>query len=173
MRLSLARALFCNPDLLLLDEPSNMLDVPSIAFLSDYLQHKYQNTLLVVSHDRTFLDEVATDIIHQHSERLDLYRGNFTQFYATKEDRLQHQIREYEKQMEYRRHLQSFIDRFRYNAAKSSEAQSRIKKLEKLPVIEVPEKEQQVTFRFPEVEKISPPVLQMDGAYAARSLLTQ
>ena len=74
MRLALARALFCEPDLLLLDEPSNMLDVPSITFLSNYLQD-YPSTVLVVSHDRAFLNEVATDIIHQHSERLDYYKG--------------------------------------------------------------------------------------------------
>ncbi|CAA18386.1 AAA family ATPase Gcn20 [Schizosaccharomyces pombe] len=160
MRLSLARALFCQPDLLLLDEPSNMLDVPSIAFLSEYLQ-TYKNIVLVVSHDRSFLNEVATDIIHQHSERLDYYKGNFSQFYATREERCKNQLREYEKQMEYRKHLQSFIDKFRYNAAKSSEAQSRIKKLEKLPILEKPQTEEEVEFEFPPVEKISPPILQM------------
>ncbi|EEB05527.2 AAA family ATPase Gcn20 [Schizosaccharomyces japonicus yFS275] len=160
MRLSLARALFCQPDLLLLDEPSNMLDVPSIAFLANYLK-TYKNIVLVVSHDRSFLNEVATDIIHQHSERLDYYRGNFSQFYATREERRLNQLREYEKQMEYRKHLQTFIDKFRYNAAKSSEAQSRIKKLEKLPVLEKPQMENEVAFEFPVAEKISPPVLQM------------
>ncbi|KAJ5319446.1 uncharacterized protein N7506_012150 [Penicillium brevicompactum] len=141
MRLSLARALFCEPDLLLLDEPSNMLDVPSITFLSNYLQG-YPSTVLVVSHDRAFLNEVATDIIHQHSERLDYYRGaNFESFYATKEERRKTAKREYEKQMGERAHLQAFIDKFRYNAAKSSEAQSRIKKLERMPVLEAPESE--------------------------------
>lgn len=161
MRLALARALFCKPDLLLLDEPSNMLDVPSITYLSNYLQ-SYPSTVLVVSHDRAFLNEVATDIIYQHSERLDYYRGaNFDSFYATKEERRKNDLREYENQMEYRKHLQTFIDKFRYNAAKSSEAQSRIKKLEKLPILEPPEEDKTVTFRFPDPEKLSPPIIQL------------
>jgi ATP-binding cassette, subfamily F, member 3 len=163
MRLALARALFCEPDLLLLDEPSNMLDVPSITFLSNYLQ-TYPSTVLVVSHDRAFLNEVATDIIHQHSERLDYYRSaNFDSFYATKEERRKTAKREYEKQMAERAHLQTFIDKFRYNAAKSSEAQSRIKKLERMPVLQAPEAEYSVQFKFPDVEKLSPPIIQMSG----------
>ncbi|KAM3086906.1 ATP-binding cassette, regulator of translational elongation [Clarireedia jacksonii] len=161
MRLALARALFCEPDLLLLDEPSNMLDVPSITFLANYLQG-YPSTVLVVSHDRAFLNEVATDIIHQHSERLDYYKGaNFESFYATKEERRKTAQREYENQMVQRAHLQAFIDKFRYNAAKSSEAQSRIKKLEKMPVLEPPESVYTVHFKFPPVEKLSPPIIQM------------
>ncbi|PGH07946.1 hypothetical protein AJ80_07927 [Polytolypa hystricis UAMH7299] len=161
MRLALARALFCEPDLLLLDEPSNMLDVPSITFLSNYLQ-TYPSTILVVSHDRSFLNEVATDIIHQHSERLDYYKGaNFDSFYATKEERKKNAKREYENQMAQRAHLQAFIDKFRYNAAKAAEAQSRIKKLEKMPVLEAPESEYTVHFKFPDVEKLSPPIVQM------------
>lgn len=163
MRLALARALFCEPDLLLLDEPSNMLDVPSITFLSNYLQG-YPSTVLVVSHDRAFLNEVATDIIHQHSERLDYYRGaNFESFYATKEERKKIYQREYENNVAQRAHLQAFIDKFRYNAGKAAEAQSRIKKLERMPILAPPEQEYSVKFKFPDVEKLSPPIVQMSG----------
>jgi len=83
MRLALARALFVKPDLLMLDEPSNHIDLNALAWLEDYLQ-TWPSTLLVVSHDRAFLDAVATDIVHHHNQRLDYFKGNFTQFYATK-----------------------------------------------------------------------------------------
>ncbi|GAA5947855.1 hypothetical protein JCM3765_001111 [Sporobolomyces pararoseus] len=160
MRLSLARALFCKPDLLLLDEPSNNLDLNALAWLEDYLQ-TWPSTLLVVSHDRSFLNAVATDIIHQHGERLDYYKGNFAQFYATKSERQKQQKREYESQLQYRQHLQAFIDRWRYNAARAAQAQMKIKVLEKLPELTPPEEDDVVTFKFPETDKISPPLLQL------------
>ncbi|RKP05895.1 P-loop containing nucleoside triphosphate hydrolase protein [Thamnocephalis sphaerospora] len=162
MRLALARALFCKPDLLLLDEPTNMLDIPAVAWLENYLQ-SWPSTLLVVSHDREFLDEVATDIMHQHSERLDYYRGNFSQFYKTRAERRKNQVREYEAQVQYRKHLQDFIDRWRYNANRAAQAQSKIKILEKLPTLELPEDEAVVTFRFQEPDPLSPPILQMSN----------
>ncbi|SGY90160.1 BQ5605_C039g11791 [Microbotryum silenes-dioicae] len=160
MRLSLARALFCKPDLLLLDEPSNNLDLNALAWLEDYLQ-TWPSTLFVVSHDRAFLDAVATDIIHQHNERLDYYKGNFTQFYATKSERAKQQRREYDAQEQYKQHLQAFIDRWRYNANRAAQAQMKIKILEKLPDLEPPEEDDVVTFKFPETDKISPPLLQL------------
>ncbi|ORX33245.1 P-loop containing nucleoside triphosphate hydrolase protein [Kockovaella imperatae] len=163
MRLALARALFVKPDLLMLDEPSNMLDLNAIAWLEDYLQ-TWPSTLLVVSHDRAFLDHVATDIIHQHSQRLDYFKGNFTQFYATKTERAKNQRKEYESQMQYRQHLQAYIDRWRYNANRAPQAQSRIKILEKLPVLEPPEEDDSESFKFPDPEKLSPPLLQLDEA---------
>jgi len=161
MRLALARALFVKPDLLMLDEPSNHIDLNALAWLEDYLQ-TWKGTLLVVSHDRAFLDAVATDIIYQHSNRLDYYKGNFAQFYATKTERDENQRKEYQTQMEYRAHLQAFIDRWRYNANRAAQAQSKIKILEKLPELEMPESAETERFKFPETEKISPPLLQLN-----------
>ncbi|KAG0144147.1 hypothetical protein CROQUDRAFT_660312 [Cronartium quercuum f. sp. fusiforme G11] len=161
MRLSLARALFCRPDLLLLDEPSNNLDLNALAWLEDYLQ-TWPGSLLVVSHDRAFLDAVATDIIHQHSQRLDYYKGNFTQFYATKSERAKNQRREYEAQVQYKQHLQAFIDRWRYNANRAAQAQSKIKILEKLPELEPPEDDDVVHFKFASTDKLTPPLLQLN-----------
>ncbi|PPQ98907.1 hypothetical protein CVT24_003538 [Panaeolus cyanescens] len=159
MRLALARALFVKPSLLLLDEPSNHIDLNALAWLEDYLQ-TWPGTLLVVSHDRAFLDAVATDIVHQHSGRLDYYKGNFTQFYSTKSERDKNLRKEYDTQMEYRKHLQAFIDRWRYNANRAAQAQMKIKILEKLPDLQPPEQEETEKFTFPETDKISPPLLQ-------------
>ncbi|XP_029027749.1 ATP-binding cassette sub-family F member 3 [Betta splendens] len=162
MRLALARALFARPDLLLLDEPTNMLDVRAILWLENYLQ-TWQSTILVVSHDRNFLNAVVTDIVHLHSQRLDSYRGDYENFIKTKEDRLKNQQREYEAQLQYRQHIQVFIDRFRYNANRAAQVQSKLKLLEKLPELKPIEKESEVTLRFPDnFEKLSPPILQLD-----------
>ncbi|KIJ38547.1 hypothetical protein M422DRAFT_33299, partial [Sphaerobolus stellatus SS14] len=162
MRLALARALFVKPHLLLLDEPSNHIDLNALAWLEDYLQ-TWAGTILVVSHDRAFLDAVATDIVHQHSGRLDYYKGNFSQFYATKSERERNLRKEYEAQVAYRQHLQAFIDRWRYNANRAAQAQMKIKILEKLPELEPPPLEDTEKFRFPDAEKISPPLLQLSN----------
>uniref|UniRef100_A0A8B9SPQ3 ATP-binding cassette sub-family F member 3 n=1 Tax=Anas platyrhynchos TaxID=8839 RepID=A0A8B9SPQ3_ANAPL len=150
MRLALAR-----PSLLsVLQRPTNMLDVRAILWLENYLQ-TWQSTILVVSHDRNFLNAVATDIIHLHSLRLDAYRGDFENFMKTKEERLKNQQREYEAQQQYREHIQVFIDRFRYNANRASQVQSQ----ELKPV----DKESEVMMKFPDgFEKFSPPILQLD-----------
>lgn len=160
MRLALARALFSKPDLLLLDEPTNMLDMQAIIWLERYLQ-TWKSTILVVSHDRNFLDEVPTDILHLHSQKIDVYKGNYTEFSNTMVEKLKAQQREYESQMEYRKHVQEFIDKFRFNAKRASMVQSRIKMLEKLPKLEPVITESQVTLKFPEVEKLSPPILML------------
>lgn len=161
MRIALARALFCQPDLLLLDEPTNMLDFPSVVWLEGYLNN-WKGTLLVVSHDRCFLDNVATDMLHMVNEQLDAYRGNYVQFLATREERLKNQQREYEAQLQYRQHLQAFVDRWRYNANRAPQAQSRLKILEKLPDLKPVVAEAPVILKFPAIEAIAPPILQLD-----------
>ncbi|CAH8460992.1 unnamed protein product [Schistosoma turkestanicum] len=161
MRLALAQALFAKPDLLLLDEPTNMLDMRAIIWLEDYLQSS-SNILLIVSHDRSFLNTVATDIIHLNCKRLDAYRGNYDTFEQARAERLLNQQREYESLKAEREHIQQFIDKFRYNAKRASLVQSRIKHLEKLPPLIPPEKELKVVIRLPDCEKLSPPLLQLD-----------
>lgn len=161
MRLALARALFSKPDLLLLDEPTNMLDIKAILWLEKYLQ-SWPTTLLVVSHDRNFLDTVPTDILYLRGQKIEAYRGNYEQFAKTKGERERNQQREYEAQQAKRAHVQEFIDRFRYNANRASSVQSKIKMLEKLPELKPMEKEGEVTLRFPDVEPLSPPILQLN-----------
>lgn len=167
MRLALARALFCQPDLLLCDEPTNHLDMPAVVWLSDYLS-SWRGTLLVVSHDREFLDNIATDILHMHNERIDHYRGNFSEFLRSRQERRTNQQKEFDAQMQYRNHLQAFIDRWRYNAKRAPQAQSKLKLLEKLPALNPVEEDGlepsiHDLFRWPDpVEKLSPPILQGD-----------
>lgn len=151
MRLALARALFGTPDLLLLDEPTNMLDVRAIMWLEDYLQ-TWPTTIIIVSHDRSFLNSIATDVIHVFSKKLTNYRGNFEQFVVTRDEKMKSLLKEYESQKQYRDHIQIFIDRFRYNANRASQVQSKLKLLEKLPKLEPIEKETDVVIRFPTVD---------------------
>ncbi|XP_055712743.1 ATP-binding cassette sub-family F member 3 [Phlebotomus papatasi] len=166
MRLALARALFSTPDLLLLDEPTNMLDIKAIIWLENYLQ-TWPNTLIVVSHDRNFLDTVPTDILYLHSQRIDHYKGNYEQFEKTKTEKYKAQKREYDAQMANRAHVQEFIDRFRYNANRAASVQSKIKMLEKLPELQPVEKEPETIIKLPDVEPLNPPILMVtDVAFA-------
>lgn len=161
MRLALARALFTKPDLLLLDEPTNMLDVKAILWLENYLQ-TWPTTIFVVSHDRMFLDAVATDIIFLHSKTLDCYKGNYTQFVITKDEKLKNQQREYEAQKQYREHLQAYVDRWRVNANRAAQAQSKLKILEKLPDLKPVEIEPEVVLRLPECDRVNATMLRLD-----------
>lgn len=168
MRLALARALFSKPDLLLLDEPTNMLDLKAIIWLENYLQ-TWKSTILVVSHDRTFLNTVATDILHLCSQKVESYRGNYDTFVSARSERLKNQQREYEAQKEYRDHIQVFIDRFRYNANRAAQVQSKLKLLDKLPILRPIDKEQEVHFRFPDPEPLNGTILQLDDVVFAYS----
>ncbi|KAH7959191.1 hypothetical protein HPB49_009160 [Dermacentor silvarum] len=122
----------------------------------------WPTTLLVVSHDRLFLDTVPTDILHFHSQQITGYRGNYENFVKVMTERLKNQQREYEAQQQYKAHVQVFIDRFRFNAKRASLVQSKLKMLEKLPELKPVEKEVTVTIRFPDPEPLFPPILQLD-----------
>jgi len=159
MRVSLARALFIQPDVLLLDEPTNHLDLFACLWLESYLVN-WSKTLVIVSHQREFLNAVCTDIIHLNNKKLDYYKGNYAVFEKTRSDRLKSQQRAFEAQQSQKKHIQAFIDRFRYNAKRAKMAQSRIKQLERMDDISEVLDDPTVTLSFLEPEAISPPILQ-------------
>lgn len=131
MRLNLAQALIARADLLLLDEPTNHLDVDAIFWLEDWLQ-RYPGTLLIISHDRDFLDATVQHIVHIENRTATSYSGNYSSFERQQAEHIAQQQAQFEKEQAQRKHLQSYIDRFRYKASKAKQAQSRIKALERL-----------------------------------------
>jgi ATP-binding cassette subfamily F protein 3 len=131
VRLNLARALMCPSDLLLLDEPTNHLDLHTCYWLEGWLK-QFQGTLLFISHDRDFMDGVATQVISFEHQRLESYRGNYSQFERQRAERMAQQMAAFEKQERQREHLESFVRRFKAKATKAKQAQSRVKMLEKL-----------------------------------------
>ena len=131
VRLNLARALMCPADLLLLDEPTNHLDLHTCFWLEGWLK-QFQGTLLFISHDRDFMDGVATSVVSFEQQKLIAYRGNYSQFERQRAERMAQQQAAFEKQQKQREHLQSFVDRFKAKASKAKQAQSRVKMLEKL-----------------------------------------
>lgn len=160
MRVSLARALFCNPDVLLLDEPTNMLDVRAVLWLESYLKTKWQHTLLVVSHDREFLNDIATDIIYLNSQQLTYYTGNYDAYVRARTEKMKNVQRMAEAQANQKKHIQAFVDRFRYNANRAALVQSRIKKLEKMEVLPEMVEDPTINFTFPPATPLRPPIIQ-------------
>ena len=134
MRLNLARALMCRSDILLLDEPTNHLDLPAILWLERWLK-RYEGILLVISHDRDFLDEVCTRIAHIEHKEIGLFSGNYSQFEMQRGKNLAQQQAMYTRQQKDIKHMQGFVDRFRYKASKARQAQSRLKMLERMTLI--------------------------------------
>ena len=163
MRLNLARTLMSRSDLLLLDEPTNHLDLDAILWLEDWLK-AYEGTLVLISHDRDFLDGITDHILHIENQELTLYTGNYSTFERTRSERLAQQQQAYEKQLETRAHLQKYIDRFKAQATKAKQAQSRIKQLERMQELSAAHVDTPFTFSFREPTKMSSPLLQLEHA---------
>lgn len=152
MRLNLARALMCRSDILLLDEPTNHLDLPAILWLERWLK-AYAGVLLVISHDRDFLDAVCNRIAHIEHQEINQYTGNYSDFEKLRAEQLALQQAMHVKQQKQVKHLQSFVDRFRYKASKAKQAQSRLKMIERMEQIAPAHVDSQFSFRFVEPTK--------------------
>ena len=162
MRLSLAAALFQPSDVLLLDEPTNHLDLEAGIWLENHLQ-KYRGTLLLISHDRNILNSLCDYIIHFDNQTLVTYSGNYDNFEKTRALQREVLSRQAKKQEMHRKHLQSFVDHFRYKATKAKQAQSRLKMLEKMETLSPVKDDVSTHFEFPEPEKLSPPFISIEN----------
>jgi len=161
MRVALAAALFTRPDLLLLDEPTNHLDLEAAMWLEGYLRG-YPYSMIVVSHDRDMLNRVVQKTVHLENGKLTLYNGGYDTFERTRAERLEHQKALADKQEAQRKHLMSFVDRFRYKASKARQAQSRLKMIERMqPIISIAE-EATPNLAFPNPGDLAPPILTLD-----------
>lgn len=175
MRLNLAQALMCRSDLLLLDEPTNHLDLEAVIWLEQWLR-RYPGTLLLISHDRDFLDGVVSGIVHLDRRKLEFYRGNYSDFERQRAAKLAQQQALYEKQQREVAHLQKFIDRFRAKATKARQAQSRIKALERMEMVAPAHVDSPFRFEFREPPRAGNPILKLENislGYGNRPVLTQ
>jgi ATP-binding cassette subfamily F protein 3 len=174
MRLNLAQALMCRSDLLLLDEPTNHLDLDAVLWLEDWLK-KYPGTLLLITHDRDFLDATVDAIAHFDERKLRVYPGNYEQFEIQRAGQLALQQATYAKQQRRIQHLQSFVDRFRAKATKAKQAQSRIKMLEKMEVVAKAHIDTPFTFSFAAPDRAPRQLLRLEDVsigYGERVVLS-
>jgi|TARA_R110000744_G_scaffold33360_6_gene78165 ATP-binding cassette subfamily F protein 3 len=165
MRIALASALFREPDILLLDEPTNHLDLEASLWLESYLS-RYPRTLVIVSHDRAFLNRIPTAILHLNNGKLTLYSGGYDRFERTRAEQQAHQSALFAKQQEQRRHIQSFVDRFRYKASKARQAQSRLKMLERMEPIASVTDDPSIQFVLPKPDILPPPMITLEDVTA-------
>src|SRR5262245_32170750 len=163
MRLQLARALMCPSDLLLLDEPTNHLDLDALVWLESWLQ-RYAGTMIVISHDREFLDAVTDVTLHIEHARLTRYGGNYSKFEDMRALQMEQQQRAFAKQQDKIAHLQKFIDRFKAKASKAKQAQSRVKALERMEKVAPLLAEADFSFEFKEPDNIPNPMLSISDA---------
>ncbi|MDX1677043.1 ATP-binding cassette domain-containing protein [Arsukibacterium sp.] len=175
MRLNLAKALMQPAELLLLDEPTNHLDLDAVLWLEKYLAN-YQGTLLLISHDRDFLDAVTDNIVHIDRQTLTLYKGNYSQFERQRAEQLSQHQANFDKQQRQVAHLQKFIDRFKAQATKARQAQSRIKALERMTLLAPAHVDSPFSFSFREPKSLPNPLLKMENVqagYADNVILSQ
>jgi ATP-binding cassette subfamily F protein 3 len=175
MRLNLAQALMCRSDLLLLDEPTNHLDLEAVIWLERWLKN-YRGVMLLISHDRDFLDRCVNRIAHMEQQRIELYKGNYSDFEKLRAEKLALQQSAHEKQQLQIAHMNSYINRFRAKATKARQAQSRIKALERMQLIAPAHVDSQFDFAFPEVGFVPNPLLQLNNVsigYAETTIIKQ
>ncbi len=165
IRLNLAQALMRPSDLLLLDEPTNHLDLDACLWLENWLR-KYPGTLLFISHDRDFMDRVATHLVHFDQKKLALYTGNYSAFEVQRSERLAQQQSSFERQQARIVEIQRFIDRFKAKATKARQAQSRVKALERMERIAPAHVDSPFSFEFPVADKVSNPLLSIRNGAA-------
>ena len=161
MRLNLAQALMCRSDLLLLDEPTNHLDLEAVYWLEDWLRN-YQGTLVLISHDRDFLDRVVNQIVHIEQQRLKAYSGNYSAFELARAEHLAHQQAAHQKQQREIAHIRSFVTRFKAKATKAKQAQSRVKALERMELIAPAHVDSPFHFSFSPPTRLTAPLLSLD-----------
>ncbi len=172
VRLNLARALMQPSDLLLLDEPTNHLDLDAVLWLEQWLQ-KYPGMLLMISHDREFLDGLCTHTLHLHEQRAKLYSGDYTSFERQRAEHLRQQQIAFEKEQAERAHLEAFVARFKAKASKARQAQSRVKRLAKLAGTEAVRAEREIHIDFPVPAKLPHSLLRLDHVDAGYRLAGQ
>ncbi|MGE0659710.1 MAG: ABC-F family ATP-binding cassette domain-containing protein [Reyranellaceae bacterium] len=165
MRVALAAVLFSQPDLLLLDEPSNHLDLEARLWLESYLRN-YPHTLILVSHDRDLLNGAIEQIAHIDAGKLVAYTGNYDRFERTRRERQENLMSQAARQQAQRKHLQEFVDRFRAKASKARQAQSRLKMIEKLEPVVLLAHEKEVGFDFPSPAELPPPLITIENGQA-------
>jgi ATP-binding cassette subfamily F protein 3 len=173
MRLNLARALMCRSDLLLLDEPTNHLDLDAVIWLQDWLI-RYTGTLLLISHDREFLDAVIRHVAHIEHKNITLYTGNYTAFEHIRAEKIAQQHSAYERQQREREHIQKYVDRFRAQATKAKQAQSRLKALERMEEIAPAHIHSPFHFRFFDPIKLPDRLITVEDAavgYGAKTII--
>ena len=163
IRLNLAQALMCPSDLLLLDEPTNHLDLDATLWLEEWLK-RYAGTLIIISHDRDFLDNIVDRIVNIERQKLDNYSGNYSSFERQRAEKLAQQQASYEKQQERIAHVENYIRRFRAQATKARQAQSRIKELERMEKISAAHVDSPFTFTFTCSDKMSVPLVHISSA---------